>query len=177
MADMTLSLDELDRFNTCLLKARAIAHVAGATDFSRTVDDCIGQSMWAVTDFLDEANSIINKAHEGSRKAQGTSAPTPSNDLHRLQAAVTDMDALAQQGFSEILAIAKLALAAMETPDGYRQPETIAQALRAICGKAAAIENDINCQAEEVGCNYRNPNTSRRYAAHRSVVQPQDATA
>jgi hypothetical protein len=177
MADMTLSLDELDRFNTCILKARALAHMAGATDFSLTMDDCIGQSMWAVTDFLDEANSIIKKAQEGSRKAQGTSAPTPSNDLHRLQAAVTDMDALAQHGFSEILAIAKLALAAMEAPDGYIQPETFAQALGAICGKATAIQNDINCQAEDVGCNYRNPNTSRRYAAERVAGQPQDVTA
>lgn len=102
-------------------------------------------------------------------QSHGVDTPTPSTDIRRLQAAVYDMDCLAQGGFSEISAIAKLALAAMETPDGYRHPETIAQALRAIWGKADDIENCINCEAEEVGCNYRDPNTQRRYAAARAV--------
>lgn len=56
-----------------------------------------------------------------------------SDDIHRLQVAIMNMDSLAQGGFSEISAIAKLALVAMETPYGYLHPETIAQALRAIC--------------------------------------------
>lgn len=104
-------------------------------------------------------------------QSPGVDTPTPCNDLRRLQTAVFDMDCLAQGGFSEISAIAKLALAALETPDGYRHPETIAHALRAIWGKADDTENHINGQAEEVGCNYRDPNADRRSAAQRSARQ------
>lgn len=98
-----------------------------------------------------------------------------SNDVKLLQGAVHFMDALAQEGFSEISAIAKLALAALETPDGYRDTETIARALRAIWYKADDIENCINHQAEEVGCNYRDPNAERRYAAHRAALDVNQA--
>lgn len=165
MADMTLSLDELDRFNTVILKARALAHMAGATDFSLTVDDCIGQSMWAVTDFLDEAKSIVNKAHEGSRKAQGAATPTPCSDLSRLQGAITDMDCLAQEGFSEIAGIAALALAALEKPHDHIDSEDVAQALRTILSRARDIESCVNVEAEKVGCNYQDPHANRRYVA------------
>ncbi|ATE59099.1 hypothetical protein [Thauera sinica] len=103
--------------------------------------------------------------------ALGAPAPTPCNNLRRLQAAITDMDGFAQGGLSEISAIAKLALAAMETPDGYRHPEMIAQALSAIWGKAESIENCINTTAEKVGCNYRDPDAERRYAAYRTAFE------
>ncbi|MEF8755080.1 MAG: hypothetical protein V5B60_14320 [Accumulibacter sp.] len=96
-------------------------------------------------------------------------APTHCDDLVRLQAAVLDMDSLSQEGFSAISAIAKLALAAMEGPSASRDHEAIAGALRAIWGKADDIENCINSRAEEVGCNYRDPNTERRYAVHRAA--------
>lgn len=102
-------------------------------------------------------------------QSPGVDTPTPSNDLRRLQAAVTDMDCLAHGGFSEISAIATLALAALETPAGYRHPETIAQALIAIRGKADDIDNCIGHQAEEVGCNYHDPNTARRRDAARAA--------
>lgn len=84
-----------------------------------------------------------------------TIKPTSSSDITRLQAAITDMDCLAQSGFSEISAIAKLALAALETPDSYTNLEIIAQALRAIWVKADDIENCVNFAAEQVGCNYK----------------------
>lgn len=87
------------------------------------------------------------------------------NDIEKLRAAVTDMDCLSQGGFSEIAAIAKLALASLEHPDGYLHSENIAHALRAIWVKADEVENCINYNAEEVGCNYRDPSTARRYAA------------
>lgn len=104
---------------------------------------------------------------------QTTSTPQESGkttDPRLLQAAITDMDSFSQSGFSEISAIAKLALAALETPDGYRFHENIALALRAIWGKADDIENCINCRAEEAGCNYSDPGRERRYAAEREAI-------
>lgn len=90
-------------------------------------------------------------------------------DPCQLQAAITDIDSMSQCGFSEISAIAKLALATLETPDGYRFHENIALALRAIWGKADDIENCINYRAEQVGCNYSDPARERRYAAAREA--------
>lgn len=91
--------------------------------------------------------------------------------LDPLQSAIYDMDSLSQNGFSEISSIAKHALAMLETPDGYRHPETIANALRAIWGKADDIESCIRCRAEEVGCCYQDPKAERRYAAHRAALK------
>lgn len=111
---------------------------------------------------------MADAKHNSTNAAAGVSQ-SPCNDLRRLQAAVYDMDCLANGGFSEITAIARLALLALETPDGYRHPEIIAQALNAILGKAENIESCINYEAEEVGCNYQDPNTERRYAAERAA--------
>lgn len=96
-----------------------------------------------------------------------TIKPTTFDDITRLKAAITDMDCLAQSGFSEISAIAKLALAALETPDGYTNLEIIAQALRAIWVKADDIENCVNFAAGQVGCNYKDQATERRRDAQR----------
>jgi len=101
--------------------------------------------------------------------AETNSTPSKSNDIKRLHAAVYDMDCLAQGGFSEIAAIAKLAMVALETQDGYLHPENIANALRTIWGKAYDIENCVNYAAEEVGCNYVDPHTKRRYEAQRAA--------
>jgi hypothetical protein len=54
------------------------------------------------------------------------------NDIERLHGAIGSMDALSQEGFSEISAIAKIALVALEHPEGYRHPENVAQVLRTI---------------------------------------------
>lgn len=98
-----------------------------------------------------------------------TKVKTSCVDPKRLQAAVIDMDCLSQDGFGEIAAIAKLALAALETPGGYSDLETIAQALNSIRSKADSISNCVNSQAEAVGCNYHNPSVERRYAAVRAA--------
>jgi hypothetical protein len=56
------------------------------------------------------------------------SAPTDK----QLRETIKLMDCLAQSGFSEISSIAKLALSYLETPDGYRHIDNIANALVAI---------------------------------------------
>ena len=94
----------------------------------------------------------------------GTAAPV-SADAACLRQTMTLIDSLAQDGFSEIAAVAKLALAALETPDGYRHPENIAWALSAIWAKAEQIEAFINNEAEKVGCNYVNDSQRRRWDA------------
>lgn len=95
--------------------------------------------------------------------------PNKSTDLGKLHIAIEDMDALAQGGFSQICAIAQLALAALQTPEGYRHPENIVQALRAIKSKAEDIDNCINSTAEQVGCNYHDKQLYRRWDAQRAA--------
>ena len=93
----------------------------------------------------------------------------------KLRAAIIDMDALSQSGFSEISAVARLALLSFENPESYQHPELVIQALRSIWGKADDIENCINGRAEEVGCNYIDLNDRRRsealYAARQADKQ------
>lgn len=93
---------------------------------------------------------------------------TPESDIAtpaQLRAAVTDMDALAQDGFSSIEAVAVLALARLESPDCYRFLEHIAAALKLIKGTAQSGEDCINSRAEEVGCSHVDQHHRARHAA------------
>ena len=54
-------------------------------------------------------------------------------------------------------------------PDGHKFHENIALALQAIWGRANDAENCINYRAEQVGCNWRDPASERRYAAAREA--------
>lgn len=85
----------------------------------------------------------------------GTHAP----DLDDFGDTITRMDALSQAGFSAVAVIAKRALASIERspstlPSTLPSHEALANALRAIWGKAELFGNDINVEAEAVGCNY-----------------------
>lgn len=85
----------------------------------------------------------------------------------KLQATIRDMDGMAQDAFSEIAAIAKLVLAALENPITCNDTNAIAHVLGAIRSKALDAENCINAYAEEVGCNYVDEAERRRWAAMR----------
>lgn len=85
----------------------------------------------------------------------------------QLRNAITEMDSSAQHAFSQIGAIAELALAALERPDAYSNLESIAQVLIAILEKAMSAEDHINATAEGVGCNYKDPAERRRMDARR----------
>ena len=97
------------------------------------------------------------------------------SDIAKLQATVQTMDALSQDGFSEISTLASMALKLMETEHAYLYPEAIAQVLTSIHAKANDIENLINSEAEEVGCNYKDEAAARRadarYAAEKSLKE------
>lgn len=92
-------------------------------------------------------------------------------EVQSLRDAVETMDSLSQEGFAEIASIAKLALAALETPDGYRQMCNIVNAFKAIWGKADDIQNCINCAAEGVGCSYVDEAQNRRLAAQYQALK------
>lgn len=89
----------------------------------------------------------------------------PVSEVQELRNTVEFMDCLSQDGFSEISSIAQLALSILETPDGYRRLDNIANALRAIWVRADDTLNCINYEAEKLGCNYKNEARRRRSAA------------
>lgn len=86
--------------------------------------------------------------------------PGKSADVIKLHNTIELLDSLSQEGFSQIAAIAGLALAAMQTQAG-NDLEAIAYALQAIKSKARDIENCINAEAEQVGCNYKDVGVQR----------------
>ncbi|NMM13592.1 MAG: hypothetical protein HHJ17_08660 [Rhodoferax sp.] len=88
---------------------------------------------------------------------------TPTTN--QLRSTITEMDSASQDAFSEIATIAKLALASLETPDAYTNPECMAIVLNAIFDRAMDVENNINAMAEEVGCNYKDQAQRRRMDA------------
>ena len=95
-----------------------------------------------------------------------------SADIKNLQAAVRDMDSVAREGLSEIAAIAKLALSAMESPTDYPAQETIAKIFSAIWSKAENIESCIYAEAESVGCACSCESALRRLDAYLASQKP-----
>ncbi|WP_342616963.1 hypothetical protein [Rhodoferax sp. GW822-FHT02A01] len=92
---------------------------------------------------------------------------TTPEEIQKLHATVNLMDCLSQGGFSEISSIAKLALISLETPEGHRHLDNVVRALESIWGKADEIQNSINWEAEQVGCNYVDEAERRRQDARR----------
>ncbi len=71
---------------------------------------------------------------------------------HEYRRTIEEMDSLAQEGLSHIRAIARLALIALQTPDGHRDTQSLAVAFHAIWCEASATEVNINAAANDVGC-------------------------
>lgn len=85
----------------------------------------------------------------------------------QLREAITLMDQIAQDAFSEIAVIARLALASLKTPAGYSSIDDMFYVLTAIANKAGDTENCINSAAEAVGCNYKDTAMLLRWDAQR----------
>lgn len=90
--------------------------------------------------------------------------PTTAPSGEDLLDTIRTMDALSQEGFSRIAAIASLALLAMKTATPCDVMNVI-QALRAIRGTAQDIENCINYEAEQVGGNHVDPDRREKLLA------------
>lgn len=73
-------------------------------------------------------------------------------DLRDLYGTIHDMDALAQEGLAEIIAIAKLALAAMESPTNHPDMSTLARIFSAIWLKSEHLQGCIAGEASGAGC-------------------------
>lgn len=80
MSDKTLamSLADLDRLGSLLVKIHAIANMVGASDPGLTCDRSLGNTMWAITDYVDEAQRIIKAAEE----CGGAAGQTAGGGLH-----------------------------------------------------------------------------------------------
>lgn len=92
-------------------------------------------------------------AAESSEAAMPNNPSAKTLDVYRLHEAIRCIDAMSQEGLSEIGAIARLTLAWLEGPDPYLG-DTIATALRLIETKSSDLENAINTEAEVCGCNH-----------------------
>ena len=88
--------------------------------------------------------------------------------IEKLREAVHNVDAMSQEGFREIKAVARLTMFALMTPEGQRDTEAIANALQAIWNRAEQSESAINWEAEQVGLQYTDPDMVRRYEAVRA---------
>jgi len=100
-----------------------------------------------------------------------TTQSTPT--VQQLRSTVEGIDCQAQSALSEIAALCRLSLTALETPHGWQQVDAIASALETIWGKADDAKNSINAQAEGVGCGYEDIAWMRRMraSAHHLGVQ------
>ena len=94
-------------------------------------------------------------------------AALPAADIKRLRATITDMDAISQEGFGHIEALAQVALMALQTPDGHRFIEMIAKTLESIATIAQTSMDSVNSGAEAVGCNWVDVAWKKREAACR----------
>lgn len=95
----------------------------------------------------------------------------PKKDLNSLCAAVRDMDCFAQQALGEIVSIARLSLAWLETPDGQRNTETIADALNTIWFRAQNAAECIGLEADDVGCAHHDEAQKNRCQAAEQARQ------
>lgn len=102
-----------------------------------------------------------------------TSATIESLTVDGLCETVLMIDELSQDGFSRIKALAKLALLALETPEGHRDVNALAAALTTIGMIAEDVANTINGEAGSVGCGYQDPAWRRRADARRALQDSQ----
>lgn len=107
---------------------------------------------------------------------KSSEANNASSELQKLRDSIIWMDCLSQNGLSEIASIAKLALSRLETPDGYRNLDDIANALTVISVLAEDTQNCINSQAEDVGCHYIDVARRRRQEAQATAKSKSSAT-
>ena len=87
---------------------------------------------------------------------------------NQLRDTIEEMDGLSQEGFTQIAAMAKLALLSFEQPDMYKNRLALgdlATLLSIIRSTATDFQNCINVTAERMGCNSVDKAQQRRLAA------------
>lgn len=76
---------------------------------------------------------------------------TDAERLEALKETLEIIAGLSSDGLSKILGVTKLALLALETPAGHRDPEMIAQALLAVEYFAESLSSQIQSEASAAG--------------------------
>lgn len=112
---------------------------------------------------------MATKNTTGTMGAEAAALPAVTTD--RLRDTIKDMDAISQDGFSRIEALARITLLALETPDACRFIELIAQTLDTIATVAQTSMDAVNSGAEEVGCNWVMRAEQRRIEARRVAIE------
>jgi len=92
-----------------------------------------------------------------------------TQELLRLKAAVTEVDALAQRAFTKIAAVAGLALAALESPRCGL--EKVAAALSTLVELAEIGEIDVNVAADRVECGFCDVRESLRRERRQAALE------
>lgn len=90
---------------------------------------------------------------------------TTAPDTKAMLESLNWIDQLSQDNLGEIVAVSKLALSFMETPDFHMNTEMVAQALKAIWSKADDLKNIINGEATKHGVSHTDDEAMRRFAA------------
>ncbi|WAW09280.1 hypothetical protein NB640_08380 [Oxalobacter vibrioformis] len=88
-----------------------------------------------------------------------------------LRATIEWIDGLSQESTAKIMAIANLALLAMETPSFHL--ESLAQAFKAIADLAFSLEECIGYHANTAGCNSTCQRSIRRHQAYIAMKEAQ----
>lgn len=94
-----------------------------------------------------------------------------NNQAHKLATTLTEVDRFVQQGCAEVSALAQLALAWLESPEGCRQLEVVARALEAIRNSADSLAEYAGSEARAVNCDYEDPAELRRSDAARVAAK------
>lgn len=145
----------------------ALAHAGSHGRRYANLAMCLASRLASGAGFLTPSVEVAMRPEALARPEQTQS--TPAVDAKNLREAIQNIDALSQDGFSEIAAIAGLALSRLEMPEGLLHLEDVAYALQAIRGKAQDTKNCINGEAESVGCNYTDAAVQRRFDARRAT--------
>lgn len=77
-------------------------------------------------------------------------APT----IDRLRANITEIDSLSQEGFSNIAALAQLAIAYLELPEVEQDKGALKTTIKLIRAQAVEYETIINSEAGIYGCGF-----------------------
>jgi len=91
-----------------------------------------------------------------------------THTITELNNTINFMDALSQEGFSKIAGIAGMAANALKDDT---DSENMRQVFYAIKDLAQDINNSINCEAENVGCNYISERLATDIANHKAAME------
>jgi hypothetical protein len=97
------------------------------------------------------------------------------SDGTRLREALNRADCISQAGLDVIEMICDVSLTAMLQPEFWRSTDTIATALLAIKRTAGETRNAINCEAEQVACNFEDEKSRPRHDARQAFMDEHEA--